>query len=85
MVGVLMADEDFRHVVQWHTECVKGGKGAGPQVKDKLSPLPSSIRKHAAACFTRGIGMPEPQAMTRISSAASSSVPESRPRDSGKV
>ena len=43
--------------------------------KMNLSPLPSSIRKHAAACLERGIGMPEPHAMTRISSAPSSSVP----------
>ena len=43
--------------------------------KMNLSPLPSSTRKHAAACLSRGWGMPVPQATTRISSEARASVP----------
>jgi len=39
-----------------------------------FSPLPSSMRKQAAACAGRGVGIPVPQAMTRISSGASFSL-----------
>ena len=41
----------------------------------EVPPFPSSINMHAAACLRRGIGMPEPHAMTRISSGANASVP----------
>jgi hypothetical protein len=46
-----------------------------PMSKMNLSPLPSSKRKQADAWARRWSGMPVPQAITRISSFASVSVP----------
>ena len=45
-----------------------------PISKMNLSPLPSSTKKQAAACAIRCVGMPVPQAMTRISSGDRSSL-----------